>query len=168
VVRAEFLTTIGIIFSFRWFGDQEKRTPSSTLRRCRAMVQGLASGRDGRIVRAWAALGHPGVLVMPIKQVLQDVITILHRAERRRVWIKTDGYVPACLNPGDMDFAERFPADWLANYIHQEAVLGLDGFCTPGRGGKECSVFFVFDEYTTIIHLKVSRGADRHIQYVRV
>jgi hypothetical protein len=100
--------------------------------------------------------------------VLEDVIRILHNAGRRSVWIKTDGYVPARLNPGDMDFAERFPADWLANYIYQEAVLGMNGFIlgAPDRK-KVINIFFMFDDFNTVIHLSAYRDSDRKMDYAR-
>lgn len=104
---------------------------------------------------------------MALKEVLQETIAILHRAGKRRVYIKTDGFTPACLNPGEMDFAQRFTEDWLADYIRQEAVLGLDGYVTPERT-KEANLFFVFEDHSVVIHLKASRGEDRQIQYVRV
>lgn len=103
---------------------------------------------------------------MALKEVLQETITILHRAGKRRVYIKTDGYVPACLNPGDMDFAQRFPEAWLADYIRGEALLGLDGFTNRER--QEANMFFVFEDHSVVLHLRVSRGENRHIEYVRV
>lgn len=56
---------------------------------------------------------------------LHEVVDALHRNvhPNRLVWIKTDGYVTATLNPGDMPFAERFTKEWLVQYFYQEAML---------------------------------------------
>jgi len=96
--------------------------------------------------------------------ILEDVIAILHRAGRRRVYIKTPGYTPACLNPGDMDFNQRFTSDWLANYIYQEACLALFT-CDRNVKAERADIYFIFEDFGTVVNLTAYLNSERRVDY---